>query len=70
MRTLGLIRRGTPGPSRDLWPRLCARLADDDVVALRVPAIGWLEATAIAVVVGTIALVPDPVRFLSASGLL
>jgi hypothetical protein len=70
MRTLGLIRRGTPGPSRDLWPRLRARLADDDVVALRVPAIGWLEAAAIAVVVGTIALVPDPVRFLSACGLL
>ena len=70
MRTLGLIRRGTAGPSCDLWPRLRARLADDDVVALRVPAIGWLEVTAIAVVVGTIALVPDRVRFLSASGLL
>jgi hypothetical protein len=70
MRTLGLIRRGTPGPSRDLWPRLRARMADDDVVALRVPAFGWLEATAIAVVVGMIALVPDPVRFLSACGLL
>ena len=70
MRTLGLIRRGTAGPSHDLWPRLCARLAADDVVALRVPPIGWLEATAIAVVVGTIVLVPDPVRFLSACGLL
>ena len=70
MRTLGLIRRATPGPSDDLWPRLRARLADDDVVALRFPALGWLEATALAVAVGTLVLVPDPVRFLSACGLL
>jgi len=70
VRTLGLIRRGTPGPSRDLWPGLRARLAAADVVVLRLPALGWLEATAIAVAVGTLALVPDPVRFLSACGLL
>jgi hypothetical protein len=70
MRTLGLIRRGTPGPSRDLWPALGARLEADDVVVLRLPALGWLEATAIAVAVGTLVLVPDPVRFLSACGLL
>jgi hypothetical protein len=70
MRTLGLIRRATPGPSHDLWPGLRARLAADDVVVLRLPALGWVEATAIAVAVGTLALVPDPVRFLSACGLL
>jgi len=70
MRTLGLIRRGTPGPSRDLWPGLRASLDADDVLVLRVPALGWLEATAVAVAVGTLALVPDPVRFLSACGLL
>jgi len=70
MRTLGLIRHGTPGPSRDLWPALRARLGADEVVVLRLPALGWIEATAIAVAVGTIALVPDPVRFLAACGLL
>ena len=70
MRTLGLIRRATPAPSHDLWPRLRARLADDDVVAVRFPALGWLEATAFAVAVGTLVLVPDPVHFLAACGLL
>ena len=70
MRTLGLIRRGMPGPSRDLWPGLRARLDADDVVVVRLPALGWMEATAIALAVGTLALVPDPVRFLSACGLL
>ena len=54
MRTLGLIRRASSGPPHDLWPRLRARLADDDVVALRFPALGWLEATAFAVAVGTL----------------
>jgi hypothetical protein len=70
MRTLGLIRRASTGPPRDLWPRLRAGLADDDVVALRFPAVGWPEATALAVAVGALVLVPDPVRFLSACGLL
>ena len=30
MRTLGLIRAATPPPVRDLWPRLRARLGDDE----------------------------------------
>ena len=70
MRTLGLIRRGTSVPRHDLWPRLRARLLDDDVVHLRVPALGWREAAALAIVLGTLVIVPDPLRFLSACGLL
>lgn len=70
MRTLGVIRRGTPEPPHDLWPRLRARLRDDEVLLLRLPALGWLEAAAVVVAVGTLAVVPDPVRFLSACGLL
>jgi len=69
MRTLGLIDRATPAPSEDLWPRLRARIADDDRVALRVPALGWREATALAVALGILVVVPDPFRFLVASGI-
>jgi len=70
MRTLGLIRAATPPPVRDLWPRLRARLGDDERVHLRLPAFGWREASAIAVALGTLAVVPDPLRFLVACGLL
>lgn len=71
MRTLGLIRRGTPEPSHDLWPRLRARLREeDDVVRVSVPALGWREAAALTVVLGTVAVVPDPLAFLAASGIL
>jgi hypothetical protein len=71
MRTLGLIRRGTSPPPHDLWPRLRARLREEDErVALQFPALGWVEATAGALAVGTLLVVPDPVRFLSACGLL
>ena len=70
MRTLGLIRTATPPPARDLWPRLRARLRDGDRVHLRLPALGWREATAVAVVLGTLVVVPDPLRFLAACGLL
>jgi hypothetical protein len=70
MRTLGLIRTATPSPRRDLWPRIAARLREDEPVRLRVPALGWFEATAVATVVGTLVLLPDPVRFLTACGLL
>jgi hypothetical protein len=71
MRTRGLIRNASPPPPRDLWPRLRARLREDDErVRLRVPALGWVEATAVAVALGTVVVVPDPVRFLTACGLL
>ena len=69
MRTLGLIRRA----ERRTAARPLAAAArpagdEDDVVALRFPALGWREATAFAVAVGTLVVVPDPLRFLSASG--
>jgi len=71
MRTQGLIRSATPEPPLDLMPRLRARLRDDDeVVRLRLPTLGWREATAVAVVLGTLVVVPDPLRFLAACGLL
>jgi hypothetical protein len=70
MRTLGLIRRASPAPTPDLWSRLRARLHADDALTLRMPAIGWLEGAAAAVVVGTLVAVPDRLRFLTACGLL
>jgi hypothetical protein len=71
MRTLGLIRRATPAPSRDLWSRLRARLREEDeVVRLSIPRLGWREAAALAVAVAATAVVPDPLRFLIASGIL
>lgn len=70
MRTRELIRRATPEPPGDLWPRLRARLDGDEVVRLRAPAVGWREAVAVAAAIGTLAVVPDPVRFLAACGLL
>ncbi len=69
MRTLGLIRHATP-PPRDLWPRLRARLAADERVRLRLPPLGWREAAALAVALAIVLVVPDPLRFLAASGLL
>jgi hypothetical protein len=71
MRTLGLIRRGTPDPSRDLWSRLQARLgAEDEMIRLPIPALGWREALAFAVALAVTVAVPDPLHFLIASGLL
>lgn len=70
MRTLGLIRRGTPEPPHDLWPRLRARLREEDeTVRVPVPALGWRDAAALAVALGTVASVPDPLGFLAASGI-
>jgi hypothetical protein len=70
MRTRGVIRTATPEPPHDLWPRLRARLCDDEMVRLRLPALGWREALAVSVALVTLVLVPDPVRFLTACGLL
>ena len=70
MRTRGLIRAATPEP-HDLWPRLRTLLEEgDELVHLRVPPLGWREAIAAAVAVGTLVVVPDPVHFLTACGLL
>jgi hypothetical protein len=70
MRTIGLIRDASPAPARDLWAQLRARLHADAPVQLRLPALGWADAVAGAAVIGTLASVPDVVRFLTASGLL
>ncbi len=71
MRTRQLIRAATPEPPRDLWPRLRARLeGHDELLHLRVPRLGWRDLLAAGVVLGTLALVPDPVHFLTACGLL
>jgi hypothetical protein len=71
MRTLGLIRRGSPDPSRDLWVRLATRLREEDeVIRLAVPALGWREAVALAVALAATLVVPDPLAFLIASGML
>ncbi len=71
MSTLRLIRRGTPTAAHDLWPRLNARLhEEDDRVRVSLPALGWREAAAVAVACGIVASVSDPLRFLIASGIL
>ena len=71
MRTRELIRTATPELPHDLWPRLRARLRDgDELVRLRVPALGWRDALALGVALGTLVVVPDQVHFLTACGLL
>ena len=70
MPTRDLIRSATPAPDHDLWPRLQDGLGRDDHVTLRLPSIGWLEAAALGVAIGMLALVPDPLRVLAAGGLL
>jgi hypothetical protein len=71
MRTLGVIQRGSPEPPCDLWPRLQVRLRDEgEAVRVPLPALGWREAAALAAALGTLAIVPDPLRFLAASGIL
>lgn len=70
MRTLGLIRRGTPAPSGDLWARLEARRRErDELVRIAMPAVGWRELAAVAAAIAIVAVVPDPLRFLTMSGM-
>ena len=71
MRTLGLIRRGSPDSSRDLWSRLQTRLrTEDEIIRLAVPALGWREVVALAVALAATVIVPDPLAFLITSGIL
>jgi hypothetical protein len=71
MTTLDLIRRGTPDPPHDLWPRLRARLEEqDDLVRLQFPALGWRGVAALAAAAATLLIVPDPLAFLVTSGIL
>lgn len=69
MSTLRLIRAAVP-PPRDLWPRLQARLLDDDRITLELPAFTWPWRIAAAVTAAAPFLVPQPVRFLTAAGVL
>ncbi|MCW5893073.1 MAG: hypothetical protein KIT14_21365 [bacterium] len=63
-----LIHAATP-PPRDLWPRLCARLAaDDERLTLELPAFDWRWRLAAAATAAMPFLVPHPVRFLTATG--
>jgi hypothetical protein len=71
MRTIGLIERAAADDRGDLWLRLQARLDDDrEAVRIPVPAVGWRDAAALAVALGALAVVPDTLRFLAASGML
>lgn len=66
-----VIRRGTPDPPHDLWPRVRACLEEqDDVVRLRFPAFGWTGVAALAAATATLLIVPDPLAFLITSGIL
>lgn len=71
MRTLALIRAAARRHEPDLWPRLAARIAAaEERVAVELPAFTWRWQL---VALGAAALpflVPEPVRFLVASGLL
>ena len=71
MPTLGLIRRGTPTPPGDLWTRLEARRRErDELVHVAMPSIGWGELAAVAALLAIVVVVPDPLGFLVASGML
>ena len=71
MRTIGVIHQGTPDDRGDLWPRLQARMREEEApIRIPAPRIGWREATALVVVIGALAGVSDPLGFLAAAGLL
>jgi hypothetical protein len=70
MSGLGEIRRASDDPARDLWPRFRERLAAEDRVELRMPAVTWGVIAAGAIAAGVLALVPEPARLLAISGLL
>ncbi len=74
---LDLAWRASRPPRSDLWPVLRSRLAaletaseGDDRVRLVFPAPSWQVAAALAVVVSTLAVIPDPARFLVSLGFL
>lgn len=73
MRTLGIVRNAARAPRRDLLPVLRARVADsrtNDRVRLELPAFTWPWRLAALVAAGVPFVVPEPLRFLAASGLL
>jgi len=73
MRTLGIVRKAARSPRRELLPELRARVAQsraDDRVRLELPAFTWQWRIATAAAAGVPFVVPEPLRFLAASGLL
>lgn len=73
MKTLGLVRVAARAPRRDLLPALRARVADahtDDHVHLELPAFGWPWRVAALGAACAPFFVPEPLRFLVASGLI
>jgi len=73
MRTRGLIRAASRAHEPDLWPVRRARLAEGragERVMLELPAFTWPWRLVAATAVAIPFFVPEPVRFLAASGLL
>lgn len=74
LRTVGMIRTASRAPAHDLLPRLRAALAatsrDDDQLQLDLPPFTWPWRVAALVAACVPFVVPEPLRFLAASGLL
>jgi len=75
MRTRARIRAATPPPAHDLWPRLRARLRAhdapaDEPVPLELPRFTWRWALVAAGAAAVPLLLPEPLRFLTAAGVL
>jgi hypothetical protein len=70
-----MIHAATPEPAHDLWPRLRERLREHDApadehVPLVVPEFTWRWRLVAAAALVLPLLVPEPLRFLAAAGLL
>ena len=73
MRIIGIVRTAARAPERDLLPRLRAGLVApqaDDRVQLDLPEFTWPWRIAALAAVCVPFVVPEPLRFLAASGLL
>lgn len=73
MRTIGAIRKAARAPRHDLAARLRARLDHahaDDCVRIVLPAFSWPWRLAAIAAACVPFVVPEPLRFLAASGLL
>lgn len=73
MSTIRSIRQASRAPRRDLLPLLRARLGDargDERVHIELPAFTWPWRVAALAAACVPFVVPEPLRFLEASGLL
>jgi hypothetical protein len=61
---VAVVARTSQGGAPDLWPRLAARLAADDV-RLRLPSLGWQAIAALIAVTTLPLLAPEPGRLLA-----